>query len=261
MSSSVSVYRINRCIHPYMKVSTIMAMTIPAEILDNYAAAAEAANKAADEYKSLTSDNDKRIIDFLNTSEDEQIAAWRAQRDKITAQIEAAQKKLDEQEEKAREYASGKVAAVEGDPAEVKAAYVESRKAANDIRKALVLLVGEDAVNAAVEERGITEVISLRGTTTKGAQTGIRRPRISAATVNGEEVKNGKGKTSFTILEQYITKHFGKVTGDDLRAAAFTAAGTDDLNSLDEGTVVEFGFTVPGIGDGPSKDIRVSVTR
>lgn len=238
-----------------------MAMTLPTEIFDRYAASVEVANKAADEFKSITADADKRIADFLNESTDEQIVAWRAQRDKITAQIAAAQKKLDEQAEQASEYASGKVAAVEGDPAEVKTRYVNARKDANDVRKALVLLVGEDAVNAAVEERGITEVISLRGTTTKGAATGIRRPRISAASVNGEEVKNKEGKTSFTLLEQFITKTHGKVSGDDLRNAAFTAAGTDDLNSLDEGTVVEFGFTVPGIGEGPSKDIRVSVTR
>lgn len=236
-------------------------MPIPTEILDRFKAAADEANKAADEYKALTADSDKRLADFLNTSDDENIVKWREQRDKVQAQIEAAQAKLEEQEAKAREYAEGQVASAEGDPAEVKTRYVEARKTANDLRKALVLLTDEETVNAAVESAGITEVISLRGTTTKGAATGIRRPRISAASVNGEAVANKDGKTSFTVLADYVTRKYGKVSGDDLRNAAFTAAGTDDLNSLDEGTVVEFTYTVPGIGEGPSTDVRVSVTR
>lgn len=236
-------------------------MPIPTEILDRFKSAADTANKAADEYKSLTADSEKRITDFLNSSEDEQVVAWRAQRDKVQAQIDAAQAKLEEQATKAHEYAESQVTAAEGDPAEVKTRYVEARKTANDLRKALVLLTDEETVNAAVESAGITEVISLRGTTTKGAATGIRRPRISAAEVNGEEVKNKDGKTSFTILADHVTRKYGKVSGDDLRNAAFTAAGTDDLNSLDEGTVVEFTYTVPGIGEGPSTDIKVSVTR
>ena len=238
-----------------------MSLLTP-ELIAQYAEAAKAANAAADEYKSLTADNDKRITDFINTSEDEKIAAFRAMRDKVTAQIEAAQAKLDEQAKAAREYAESQVALTEGDPAEVREKYLAARTNANNLRKAFVLIAGEDAVNEMVEANGIEEVISLKGTATKGASTGIRRPRISAATVNGEAVANKDGKTSFTVLADYVTRKFGKVTGDDLRNAAFTAAGTDDLNSLDEGTNVEFNFDVPPTAPGGNPTtVKVTVTR
>ena len=126
-----------------------MSLLTP-ELIAQYAEAAKAANAAADEYKSLTADNDKRVSDFINTSEDEKIAQFRAMRDKVTAQIEAAQAKLDEQAKAAREYAESQVALTEGDPAEVREKYLAARTNANNLRKAFVLIAGEDAVNEMV---------------------------------------------------------------------------------------------------------------
>src|SRR5690606_639044 len=101
----------------------LMSLLTP-ELIAQYAEAAKAANAPADEYKSLTADNDKRVSDFINASEDEKVAAFRAMRDKVTAQIEAAQAKLDEQAKAAREYAESQVALTEGDPAEVREKYL-----------------------------------------------------------------------------------------------------------------------------------------
>lgn len=241
-------------------LENIMAALLSPELIAQYANAAKEANAYADEYKAITADADKRITDFINSSDDEQIVKYRDLRDKVTAQIEAAQARLDEQANAAKEYAESQVSEAEGDPAELKDKFVKARANANNLRKAFVLIAGEEAVNALVEEHQIEEVISLRGNKTKGSATGIRRPRLSAATVNGEAVANKEGNVTFGILEGYISRTFGKVTGDDLRAAAFSAAGTDDLNSLESGTEVKFGFEVPGIGGGNATTIQVAIT-
>lgn len=238
-----------------------MSLITP-ELVNKYAEAAKAANAAADEYKNLTADNDKRVADFVNTSEDEQIVKFREMRDKVQKQIEAAQAKMEEQAKAAREYAASQVSLTEGDPAEVKSRYLEARATATALRKAFALITDEETVNKIVEENGIQEVISLKGTATKGAATGIRRPRISAATVNGEPVANKDGKASFTELTKYVSSKFGKVTGDDLRNAAATAAGTDDLNSLADGTEVAFSFDIPAVAEGGTPTtIQVTITK
>lgn len=234
---------------------------VPVEILERLSVAAKAANEAADEYKALTADSAKRMADILNASTDERIVAWRNNRDEVMAKIAEAEAQLKLQEEQAQEYAQSLMAETDGDPKEVRDRYTELRREADSIRKGIELIVRDpEAVQAAIESHGIEEVISLRGTRTKGAATGIRRPRLAAATVNGEDVADKNGNVTMTTLAAAISRQYGKVTADDIRNAAFAAAGTDDLNSLDSGTVVEFGFTVPGIGGGNSTDILVSIT-
>ena len=50
--------------------------------------------------------------------------------------------------------------------------------------------------------------------------------------------------TNFTVLSHALKSAFDtKVEVKDLQAAAFEAAGTDDLNTLD-GKVIEFAYTV-----------------
>lgn len=231
--------------------------TLPAEVLDQYRTAVEAANKAAEDFKAITSGAEERIVSFLNTSEDEQVVKFREYRDKVTAQIEAAQKKLDDAEDNARKYAESQVATDDGDPAAIKEQAMKSRREANEIAKALSVLVGEEAFTEAAKEAGIPDLAGIRGAGNKGA-TGIRRPRLERATVNGHPVADKDGKTSFGLIESYIGKAYGKVDGNDLRSAAFQAAGTDDLSTV-KGEEISFTFTVPGIGDGPTRDVNIVV--
>lgn len=86
----------------------------------------------------------------------------------------------------------------------------------------------------------------------KSGGTGTKRPRIAAATVNGEDVtatrttKDGEEETfvTFSVLAQTIGKDAGtKVTPKMLHEAAFDAAGTDDLSTVAE---VAFNFSAEG---------------
>lgn len=93
------------------------------------------------------------------------------------------------------------------------------------------------------EKAGIPALKTLRGgTVSGGGATGIRRPRVNDILVNGESVakgvKNAKSgkveqKANFTFAAAYISgKTDTKVETSDLQAAAFAAAKTDDLSTL-----------------------------
>jgi uncharacterized protein YhaN len=90
---------------------------------------------------------------------------------------------------------------------------------------------------------------TLSGGTSAGGSTGTKRPRLAEITVNGTPtftVKNeGKEDESkaytFTAAAAHISKDSGvKVQPSDLSAAAFAAAGSDDLSSV---TSVEFNYS------------------
>lgn len=233
-----------------------MATAIPQDMVTLFESVVKAANESAAQYRSLVGSKTDAVTEVLNTSDDERIVQYREWRDKVRAQIEQAQAKLDEQTKAITEYAES--LATEGqdvNPDEVKARYLENRSKATKTRNLLAELFGKEAVDAL----GIEEVTNLRGTSSTGGATGIKRPRLVSATVNGETVEKD-GKTSFTLLTQHINKEHGKIEGSDLRAAAFKAAGTEDLSSLDEGTEVTFTLTVnSSVGDKTTtKDVTVS---
>ena len=71
-----------------------------------------------------------------------------------------------------------------------------------------------------------------------------KRPRLSEAYVDGEQVKDDAGKVSFTSLAKWLSdKSSAKVTGSDLQAAAFAAAETDTLSEV-SGQTVDFEYAV-----------------
>ena len=203
----------------------------------------EAANLIGRKIQAATSDVDASISAIIASSDDEKIVGYRDNVAKVQEQIATLQAKLTNGEANVKEYARTLVPGVDPtfDPEAAKKEFISLRAAAHKRRQALEAVFGEDAIKQAMEEEKIVEVISLKGTGVAKAagSTGIKRPRIATATVNGEKVAKPDGKVDFTFL--------GKSLGTDadaLKALAFTAAGTDDLNSLTAGTEVSFSVTV-----------------
>lgn len=133
-----------------------------------------------------------------------------------------------------------------------------------EIRAAKVLLKGDEA--------DLPEQKNLRGTGGGGSGTGGRRPRVDSIQVRvagtdewtdvykDQEDKNKPGTTrrvtNFTLAAQAVAKFAGrgtKVEVSDLQAAAFSAAGTDDLSTL-SGKPFSFVFTAG------EKNVEVMVT-
>lgn len=207
------------------------------------------ANELASQISAATTDRTKVVHDYLNSDEpaDETIAKFQAWREETLAAIEA-------QEAKAREYVAATYlkdideSAVDG----LKAQYKEIVDAVKAARKFVTTLPGvtEDAL------KDVPELKTLRGGTAKGS--GGKRPRLNSVSYrtstkdNWTEVSaqrdNAKGETvtvtNFTILAGALKEKFGtKVEVKDLQAAAFEAAGTDDLSTLN-GNVFEFAVSV-----------------
>lgn len=129
-----------------------------------------------------------------------------------------------------------------------KAEYATLKKGATDAQKLAANLPGYDPAVFA----DLPALLTLSGGTS-GAATGTKRPRLSNLTVNGEEVfvlkdvKDSDEKVksyTFTAAAAHISKDSGvKVQPSDLSAAAFAAAGTDDLSTVND---VEFNYSANG---------------
>lgn len=200
-----------------------------------YKEKADAANKIHASYVLATSGKDEAVASFLTTSDDAKISEFRTYAEETERKIAEAKAKLDENREKIRAYALTKVN-VENDidPDQAQKDFLAARKDAYAAAKALTMFLGEETYTAGVEKFGITEVQSLkRGGKTSGA-TGVKRPRIEAATVDGTPLD----KATFTEIAKATN-----VSLDDFRTAAFAAAGTEDIMSLAEGTVVSLTVT------------------
>lgn len=213
-----------------------------AGLVEGYAEQVKAANEIATEVKAARSKPEEALAAILDTSDDANIVKWREADKAGRAKIAEAIAKLDAQREAVAEYAKTLLpTAAEGFDIEARTkAFIAERAAANTLRKALLTLVHNDQerLTRLLDAAGVVEIVSLgkdsTGGKAKGA-TGIRRPRITAATVNGETLADGNGKVSVS----FIASHLG-IDGDVIRKAMFTAAGTEDLSSLDAGTEVAF---------------------
>lgn len=207
-------------------------------------AKADAANQIHARYVLATSGKDEAVASFLTTSEEPKVLEFREYESKARATIEKIQADLERNREGIREYALTQVnVETDIDPDAAQKDFLAARKEAFAATKALVTFVGEDLYTQGIEKFGITEVQSLRkGGKTTGA-TGVKRPRIESATVNGETLD----KATFTEIAKRTN-----VSLDDFRTAAFQAAGTEDIMSLAEGTVVTLSVTDK---DGKSYDV------
>ena len=214
---------------------------IPAALkamLPFYKGLVKTANDAAIYVRSATSGHEEKVAALLQTSDNENVTNYRAFVSQAQAQIADLQAKIDANTEKITAYAETLVTDAV-DPAEVerkKETFLETRKVITAQEKVLQFLIGSDKAlwDYILESNGIEEGVSIRkGGATKGA-TGIRRPRLVSATINGEDVE----KATFGN----IAKALG-INPEDFTNAAFKAAGTDDVMSLDAGSEVTLSLT------------------
>lgn len=235
--------------------------TLTIDPLAIYSNAVTAANEIGRKIQAANSDRTDAVKSVLDTSDDAKIVKFREGRAALLEQIETIQAKITNGEAMIKEYAEKLVPGVDADfdkDAETKK-FIAARKTANDARKALLNFVSEEDLAAAEKELGIVPIVSLRGTGkagSSGGATGVKRPRISAATMNGTSVwKKGSddSKVDFTSLAVAA-----KSDADTLKNAAFEAAGTKDLNSLEAGSTVSFtvgenNFVVTISGEKPGR--------
>lgn len=213
------------------------------------------ANDLGQQLIAAKSDPDAQVKAVIETSDDPNIVKFREARAKIQEDIATLTARLENGTAAITDHARTLVLSVgsDFDYEETHKAFLAARREANEARKAL-LIIGqhlptpihsdEDLDKVLAEAGAPTEVISIRGQRSgAGGGSGVRRPRISAATVNGAPVADEEGKVTFTSLTQFISKEIGKVGPNAVRDAAFAAAGTDDLSSLDPETVIEFTVT------------------
>lgn len=198
--------------------------------------AVEDANALGLKIQAATANQDDQVKAVLDTSDDAKVVKFREAKAKVLEQIETLKAQVTNAEANIKEHARTLLPSFDADfnVEEAKKEFAAKRKNANDARKALLMFVDEETLNKVAQEHGIVEVVSVRGTGVAKGQTGIRRARLSSATHNGNVVEKD-GKVDFTLLAKE-----SKVSADDLKAAAYKAAGTDDLNSLGGGAVVNF---------------------
>lgn len=132
------------------------------------------------------------------------------------------------------------------------AAQAELKEKVAEIKTELKALKTLD--ESAYDEVAATlQAVSVRASSGTGD---VKRPRLREAYVDGEQVADAEtGKVSFTSLAKWLSDKSGaKVSGSDLQAAAFTAAGTDTLSDV-SGQDVDFEFSVSE--DGAPYSIQV----
>jgi hypothetical protein len=172
---------------------------------------------------------------------DETVKAFQTKLEKANAQIEKWTAEVDEYI-KANLVQASSMSDEEYEKA--KAEYAELKKGATAAQKLAANLPGYDAATFS----DLPSLMTLSGGTS-GSATGTKRPRLASLTINGDEVyteketDEGKVKSfTFTHAAEVISKESGqKVKPSDLSAAAFEAAGTDDLSTVND---VEFNYSV-----------------
>lgn len=203
------------------------------------------ANAVADKILAATTDRTKRVHE-LRTDEnttDPKIKAFQEWYEQANAKIEEQVAAIDEyiKSQHLSEISEDEVNALREEYKTLKTSVVSAQNFAKTVPG-----FTEDAL------KDVPDLKSLRGGTSGGG-TGGKRPRVErlSFSTNSEgpwtEVDKD-GKTNFTLLAQRLSKEVGsKVEVKDLQAAAFDAAKTDDLSSLN-GTVFTFAHRV-GEGD------------
>jgi hypothetical protein len=200
-------------------------------------AKAQEANAARSQYKAATEGVEEAVARFLNESEDPKVAEFRTYREKVQEKIAALTAGLSEAESTMTKYASENVASSDVNADSLKEKYTSLRAVVNATEKNIALLLGGDAalLKAGMAHYGIEQVIGIGRTATSTGDTGIIRKKISAATIDGADVKDSNGKVTFTILASRL-----KTDGADVREAAAKAAGVESVKDIPNGQTVTF---------------------
>lgn len=210
------------------------------------------ANEDATAIAAATTDRAKLIHDYLtdeNTT-DPQVKAFQEF-------LEKAQAAIEEQTAKANAHAESKVPG--GSPEEVDKRKETYKGKVDQIKAARKFAATIPGYSEEEFNKDLPELKNLRGSTAGKGGTGGKRPRLNSVeyrtSAKGEWVEvwadredkdgNKVRVANFTVLAAALNKAVdkGSVTVKDLQAAAFDAAGTDDLNTLD-GKPFEFAVTV-----------------
>jgi hypothetical protein len=219
------------------------------------------ANAIADEVKKSRVDVNKlthEMRDDVNT-DDEVIKAFQTQLAKLDERREAMINKVTEHIK-----ANLPKSEMSDDVYKVKSEkYAELRKAIKSTEKLAANIPGFSADVL----KDVPVLKTLTGATA-GAGTGTKRPRLSFLSMDGEEIfvlKDGKDENgnktevksyTFTLAAERINKAIkgAGVKPSDLSAAAFTAAGSEDLSNG-----VEFNYSVSA--NGTTKDYAFKVSQ
>lgn len=172
---------------------------------------------------------------------DERVKAFQKNMEKASAQIEKWTKEIDE-------YIKTELVQTSSMTDEAyeakKAEYAELKKGIN---AALKLAANLPGYVEGETFKSVTPLQTLSGGTS-GAATGTKRPRLASLTIDGEEIftvkKTDEGDVksyTFTAAAAHLSTKEHKVNPSDLSAAAFAAAGTDDLSTVND---VEFVYSV-----------------
>lgn len=207
------------------------------------AKASKEGNAHREAYVAATSGKDEAIQSVLNTSDDKKVAEYRDYVARGQAQIEKIQRQLAEAREGILEHAESLAAVSQnGNPDEIKAQYLESRRQYTDAMDTIKSFLKDEAeIAKGVEAHKIAPVVGLgKGASAKGA-TGIVRPRIASAKIDGEAFADAKGKVTFT----QIANRLG-IENAEFTKAAFAAAGVESWSDLDPETEVSITLTVKG---------------
>jgi hypothetical protein len=217
----------------------------------------EQANALVQKINANTTDKGKLVHDIRTdeNSTDEEVKAFQAWFEQAQAAIEARVAKIDEHIKanllpKSEDF-------------DVEAAKAQHKSLKESVKAALTFVSGLPAYDA--ESFKVPDLANLRGGTSAGTGTGGKRPRLNQIWVDGvlisKPTKNAKGEdvtvSNFTLAAAHIAKAVGtKVEVKDLQAAAFSAAGTDDLSTLG-GKVFDYYFEAGT--DDKRKNFKISV--
>ena len=211
-------------------------------LLGQFRTALDEAHAARDSARVLGSGRAALIAETYNTSTDPEIVSAREGIAAAQAKIDAAIAALKERRAKVDSLIEANLPAA-ADPDEARRNAAEKKGAVVRASQGIEAFGFGEVLAEYMEENNLTMPGSMHGSSASQG-TGIKRPRISAATLDGRPIVDNDGKVSFTLLAKEISRQTGiKVTPSDLSATAFAAAGTTDRLPAGELT---FRHTVSG---------------
>lgn len=205
------------------------------------------ANALVEQINANTTDKGKLVHDIRNSPEtnDPEVKAFQEWAEKAEAEINRRRALVDEHITK-----NLLPATADFDVDAAKAQYKELKSTIQAAHKFVETVPGYSA-----DDFQVPELKNLRGGSSAGTGEGGKRPRLNRIWIDGQVIEKSRETddgtvtvSNFTLAAAALSKRTGtKVQVRDLQAAAFAAAGTDDLSTLG-GTVFDYYFEA-GEGD------------
>lgn len=217
------------------------ALEIYKPVFETLKSVVDNANNLAVRIRTATSGKDEALAVILNTSDDPTIVDYRAKAEKAKEAIAKINAQMDEITDAVKTHAQTLLPGVSDgfDAAKGREEFMSLRRDATNMKNTITLLLGGDEakVKGAYDYYGISEVVGLTRNSAVSGPAG-KKPRISAALIDGKPFADSTGKVTFTLL----ASHLGADV-NDLRTAYFKAAGTEDTKEI-AGKDISFNFAV-----------------